>query len=143
LFRALGPGYMRSDEEVHSGHTLAVMAVFVFFLIYVGMGVATGPWWVNVPELPVLALVATLMTCLLWTLGLMSFWLDRFLVPLLFTVFVCVSITHLWFAIAFFLTMVAVGVLVKPVAGKILLWGVVIAVGVWVSFIVAPNRDHY
>ena len=91
LFGAMGPGFTDEDGNVGSGHVLAVCAVAVLLLMSLVTGFFLGPTGGRGEVLSVLWFVVIFAGSLLWIGAFLTFWFDRFLVPLLLSVAIVLS----------------------------------------------------
>jgi hypothetical protein len=94
LLNLLGPGYTEAvdgTKRIHSGHVMATGLVALLGLVYIWLG------WVSKPSLnslsvAVAAYVAILLGLILWIGAGLSFFLDRYRVPVLLAFVAAVSL---------------------------------------------------
>jgi hypothetical protein len=94
VFGFFGVGFV-TNGRVRSGHILATAVVFILGIVYVISGYAlrpSGNWIRYVPVLYFLVLLASL---LLWIGGFLSFWGDRYRLPVLLVSLATMSLLNL------------------------------------------------
>jgi predicted acylesterase/phospholipase RssA len=96
IFKFLGAGFF-TDDRVRSGHLLATAFVFVLGIVYVAGRYILRPSGNWIHSVPVLYFIVLLASLLLWAGGFLSFWADRYRIPVLLSFLAVISVLNLAF----------------------------------------------
>lgn len=80
---ALGPGFKKDEKSAHDGHYMALWSFLLCFLLYVAIGIGKFFRIGDPAVVPTLADLLVFLMILCWSLTAITFFLDRFRVPLL------------------------------------------------------------
>jgi hypothetical protein len=83
LLTSLGRGFKKDENSAYEGHYMALWSFLLCFLVYVAIGIGKFFRIGDPAEVPTLADLLVFMMILCWGLTAVSFFLDRFRVPLL------------------------------------------------------------
>ncbi len=78
------------------GHGAAVMMMAIFLLVYAVVGVITSPWLTSL-RAPSLAGILLLLTMLNWGLSGLSFFFDRYRIPVLILIVILLGLASIFF----------------------------------------------